>query len=316
MKFSQINKIAKQVLLLESNAIKSLADHLGDSFEKAVKLIMKTEGKLIISGIGKSGIIAAKIAASFTSTGRQSVFLNPVDASHGDLGIISKNDLHIILSNSGETHELSDLINFAKKMNNKIISITSNRNSLLAKSSDITLILPPHKEADILNIIPTTSTTLTLSIGDALCCTVLALRNFDKKSFKELHPGGKIGKKLRTLNEIMDHDLPLVNIDSSIIDAVLVMTEKKYGCAIIIDKKKHIKGILTDGDLRRSINKNIDLNGRVIKVMQKKPILASEDMLISTSIALMNKNAITSLIISKSNKAIGIVNLKKCLDNE
>ena len=315
MKISQINKIAKQVLLVESNAIKSLADHLGDNFEKAVKLIMKTEGKLVISGIGKSGIIAAKIAASFTSTGKQSVFLNPVDASHGDLGIISKNDLHLILSNSGETHELTDLINFAKKMNNKIISITSNKNSLLAKASDIKLTLPTHKEADILNMIPTTSTTLSLALGDALCCTVLSLRKFDKKSFKELHPGGKIGKKLKTIKEIMDSDLPVVNLFHSIIDAVLVMTEKKYGCALVLDNKKNIKGIITDGDLRRAINK-IDLNNNVQKIMQSKPILANEDMLISSAIALMNKNSITSLIISKGRKAIGIVNLKKCLDNE
>ena len=315
MKISQINKIAKQALLIESNAIKSLADHLGENFEKAVKLIMKTEGKLVISGIGKSGIIAAKIAASFTSTGKQSVFLNPVDASHGDLGIISKNDLHLILSNSGETHELTDLINFAKKMNNKIISITSNKNSLLAKASDIKLTLPAHKEADILNMIPTTSTTLSLALGDALCCTVLSLRKFDKKSFKELHPGGKIGKKLRTLKEIMDSDLPIVKLSQSIIDAVLIMTEKKYGCALVLDGNKNIKGIITDGDLRRAINK-IDLNNNVKKIMQSKPILANEDMLISSAIALMNKNSITSLIISKSKKAVGIVNLKKCLDNE
>jgi arabinose-5-phosphate isomerase len=315
MKISQINKIAKQALLIESNAIKSLADHLGENFEKAVKLIMKTEGKLVISGIGKSGIIAAKIAASFTSTGKQSVFLNPVDASHGDLGVISKNDLHIILSNSGETHELTDLINFAKKMNNKIISITSNKNSLLAKASDIKLTLPAHKEADILNMIPTTSTTLSLALGDALCCTVLSLRKFDKKSFKELHPGGKIGKKLRTLKEIMDSDLPIVKLSQSIIDAVLIMTEKKYGCALVLDGNKNIKGIITDGDLRRAINK-IDLNNNVKKIMQSKPILANEDMLISSAIALMNKNSITSLIISKSKKAVGIVNLKKCLDNE
>jgi len=315
MKINQINKLGKQALLIESKAIKSLADRLEGSFENAVKLIMNSEGKLIVSGIGKSGIIAAKISSSFTSTGKQSVFLNPVDASHGDLGVISKNDLHIILSNSGETLELTDLINFAKKMNNKIICITSNKNSLLAKSSDIKLILPPHKEADILNMIPTTSTTLSLALGDALCCTVLRLRKFDRKSFKELHPGGKLGKKLKTLKDIMDTDLPFVHLNGSILDAVLVMTEKKYGCAIILDKKRSVKGIITDGDLRRSINK-LNLKRNVKEIMQSKPILVDQDMLISTAIVLMNKNAITSLIISKAGKAIGIVNLKKCLENE
>ena len=315
MKINQINKLGKQALLIESKAIKSLADRLEGSFENAVKLIMNSEGKLIVSGIGKSGIIAAKISSSFTSTGKQSVFLNPVDASHGDLGVISKNDLHIILSNSGETLELTDLINFAKKMNNKIICITSNKNSLLAKSSDIKLILPPHKEADILNMIPTTSTTLSLALGDALCCTVLRLRKFDRKSFKELHPGGKLGKKLKTIKDIMDTDLPFVHLNGSILDAVLVMTEKKYGCAIILDKKRSVKGIITDGDLRRSINK-LNLKRNVKEIMQSKPILVDQDMLISTAIVLMNKNAITSLIISKAGKAIGIVNLKKCLENE
>ena len=315
MKINQINKVGKRALLIESNAIKSLADDLGDSFEKAVKLIMKTDGKLIISGIGKSGIIAAKIAASFTSTGKQSIFLNPVDASHGDLGLVSKGDLHLILSNSGETLELTDLINFTKKLNNKIISITSNKNSLLAKVSDIKLILPPHKEADILNIIPTTSTTLSLALGDALCCAVLNLRKFDKKSFKMLHPGGKIGKKLKTLREIMNLDVPLVDDKNSIIEAVLVMTEKRYGCAVVVDSKKNIKGIITDGDLRRSLNK-INLNDSVRKIFKKNPITAKADLLISSAIALMNKNAITSLIVSKSNKAIGMVNLKQCLDNE
>ena len=315
MNKTRIIKTGKSVLDIEANAISKLSKYLDNEFYKAVSLIIKLKGKLIISGVGKSGNIAAKLAASFTSTGVPAIFLNPVDASHGDMGIICNEDILIASSNSGESHELSDLLDFSKKKQIKIISITSNKNSLLSKNSDITLLLPRHKEADKLNTIPTTSTTMSLSLGDALCCSVLDIRNFDKKSFKELHPGGKIGKKLKTLNEIMDKDIPIVNNKASIKDAVLTMTEKKYGCAVMVDKNKKIIGILTDGDLRRAINE-INLNNSVKSIIRSKPITAKKNYLISSAVALMNKNAITSLIIADKNSPIGIVNLKQCIDNE
>ena len=315
MNKSRIIKTGKSVLNIEANAISKLSKDLDNEFYLAVSYIINLKGKLIISGVGKSGNIAAKLAASFTSTGVPAIFLNPVDASHGDMGIVNKGDILIALSNSGESHELSDLLNFSKKKQIKIISITSNKNSLLSKNSDITLLLPKHKEADKLNTIPTTSTTLSLSLGDALCCSVLDIRNFDKKSFKELHPGGKIGKKLKTLNEIMDKDIPIIENKASIKDAVLIMTEKKYGCAVMVDKNKKIKGILTDGDLRRAINQ-IDLNDSVKLIIKSKPITAKRNYLISSAVALMNKNAITSLIVAEKNIPVGIVNLKQCIDNE
>ena len=315
MNKSRIIKTGQSVLNIEANAINKLSKNLDNEFYKAVSSIVNLKGKLIISGVGKSGNIAAKLAASFTSTGVPAIFLNPVDASHGDMGIVSKEDILIALSNSGESHELSDLLDFSKKKQIKIISITSNKNSLLSKNSDITLLLPTHKEADKLNTIPTTSTTLCLSLGDALCCSVLDIRNFDKKSFKELHPGGKIGKKLKTLNEIMDKDIPIIDNKASIKEAVLIMTEKKYGCAVMIDRNKKIKGILTDGDLRRAINQ-INLNDNVNSIIKSKPITAKKNYLISSAVALMNKNAITSLIVAEKNVPIGIVNLKQCIDNE
>ena len=315
MNKSRIIKTGKSVLNIEANAISKLSKDLDNEFYLAVSLIINLKGKLIISGVGKSGNIAAKLAASFTSTGVPAIFLSPVDASHGDMGIVNKGDILIVLSNSGESHELSDLLNFSKKKQIKIISITSNKNSLLSKNSDIILLLPKHKEADKLNTIPTTSTTLSLSLGDALCCSVLDIRNFDKKSFKELHPGGKIGKKLKTLNEIMDKDIPIIKNKASIKDAVLIMTEKKYGCVVMIDKNKKIKGILTDGDLRRAINQ-IDLNDSVKLIIKSKPITAKRNYLISSAVALMNKNAITSLIVAEKNIPVGIVNLKQCIDNE
>ena len=315
MNKSKIKKVGQEVIKLESIALAKLSKSLDKDFIKAVELISKQNGKIIVSGVGKSGNIAGKIAASFTSTGIPAIYLNPVDASHGDMGIVEKNDVLIILSNSGESHELADLINFSKKKKIKIISITSSKKSLLSKNSDIGLVLPPHSEADKLQTIPTTSTTMSLALGDALCCSVLSLRKFDKKSFSELHPGGKIGKKLKTLNEIMDIDIPIIQSNSSIIDAVLIMTEKKYGCVVVLDKNKEIKGIITDGDLRRSIEK-IDMKEKATNIMKSRPIVATSDLLISSAIVLMNKHSITSLIVARQNKPIGIVNIKKCLEND
>ena len=315
MNKSKIKKVGQEVIKLESFALAKLSKSLDKDFIKAVELISKQNGKIIVSGVGKSGNIAGKIAASFTSTGIPAIYLNPVDASHGDMGIVEKNDVLIILSNSGESYELADLINFSKKKKIKIISITSSKKSLLSKNSDIGLVLPPHLEADKLQTIPTTSTTMSLALGDALCCSVLSLRKFDKKSFSELHPGGKIGKKLKTLNEIMDIDIPIIQSNSSIIDAVLIMTEKKYGCVVILDRNKEIKGIITDGDLRRSIEK-IDMKEKATSIMKSRPIVATSDLLISSAIVLMNKHSITSLIVARQNKPIGIVNIKKCLEND
>ena len=315
MNKSRIKKEGKKVIKLESEALAKLSNSLDHKFVEAVELISNQNGKITLSGVGKSGHIAAKIAASFTSTGIPAIYLNPVDASHGDMGIIDKNDVLIILSNSGESHELADLINFSKKKKIKIISITSTHKSLLSKNSDINLILPSHIEADKLQMIPTTSTTMSLALGDALCCSVLSLRKFDKKSFSELHPGGRIGKKLKTLRDIMDTDIPIIQSGSSIIDAVLIMTEKKYGCVVVLDKNKKIKGIITDGDLRRSIAK-INIKEKATNIMKSKPIIVKGDLLISSAIVLMNKHSITSLIIANQNKPIGIVNIKKCLENE
>ena len=315
MNKSKIKKVGQEVIKLESIALAKLSKSLDKDFIKAVELISQQNGKIIVSGVGKSGNIAGKIAASFTSTGIPAIYLNPVDASHGDMGIVEKNDVLIILSNSGESHELADLINFSKKKKIKIISITSSKKSLLSKNSDIGLVLPPHSEADKLQTIPTTSTTMSLALGDALCCSVLSLRKFDKKSFSELHPGGKIGKKLKTLNEIMDIDIPIIQSNSSIIDAVLMMTEKKYGCVVVLDRNKEIKGIITDGDLRRSIEK-IDMKEKATNIMKSRPIVATSDLLISSAIVLMNKYSITSLIVARQNKPIGIVNIKKCLEND
>ena len=305
----------KKAIKVQIEGIKKLEKSLNTDFYKAVELLLSLKGKLILSGVGKSGHIASKIAATFTSTGIVSIFLHPVEASHGDLGIIEKKDIVILLSNSGEASELTDIINYCKKNGIKIVCITSGKNSSLSKNSDVKIIIPKHKESDPLGIAPTTSTTLALIAGDALCSTILSYRNFDRQSFKNFHPGGKIGKSLRTLKEIMNTDIPLVPQKSKVLEAVIIMTKKKYGCAIIVDSKKNIKGVITDGDLRRSIKSDL-LNNNVSDIMRNNPILVSSNTLVSSAINIMNKNSITSLIISENKKAIGIVNLKDCLDNE
>ena len=305
----------KKAIKVQIEGIKKLEKSLNTDFYKAVELLLSLKGKLILSGIGKSGHIANKIAATFTSTGIVSIFLHPVEASHGDLGIIEKKDIVILISNSGEASELNDIINYCKKNGIKIVCITSGKNSSLSKNSDVKIIIPKHTESDPLGIAPTTSTTLSLVAGDALCSTILSYRNFDRQSFKNFHPGGKIGKNLRTLKEIMNTDIPLVLQKSKVLEAVIIMTKKKYGCAIIVDSKKNIKGVVTDGDLRRSMKSDL-LNDDVSNIMRNNPILVNSNTLVSAAINIMNKNAITSLIISENKKAIGIVNLKDCLDNE
>jgi len=305
----------KEAIKIQLEGVKKLQRSLNEDFYKAVELLLSLKGKLILSGIGKSGHIANKIASTFTSTGIVSLFLHPVEASHGDLGIIEKKDVVILISNSGEANEINDIINYCKKNGVKIICITSNKNSSLSKNSDVKIIIPKHKESDPLGIAPTTSTTLALIAGDALCSTILAYKKFDRQSFKNFHPGGKIGKNLRTINEIMNIDAPLVSINSKVLEAVIVMTEKKYGCAIIVDIKKNIKGIVTDGDLRRSLKSDL-LEANVTKIMRINPILVNKNTLVSSAINIMNKNSITSLIIAEKKKVLGIVNLKECLDNE
>ena len=305
----------KEAIKIQLEGVKKLQRSLNEDFYKAVELLLSLKGKLILSGIGKSGHIANKIASTFTSTGIVSLFLHPVEASHGDLGIIEKKDIVILISNSGEANEINDIINYCKKNGVKIICITSNKNSSLSKNSDVKIIIPKHKESDPLGIAPTTSTTLALIAGDALCSTILAYKKFDRQSFKNFHPGGKIGKNLRTINEIMNIDAPLVSINSKVLEAVIVMTEKKYGCAIIVDIKKNIKGIVTDGDLRRSLKSDL-LEANVTKIMRINPILVNKNTLVSSAINIMNKNSITNLIIAEKKKVLGITNLKECLDNE
>ena len=314
MSTKKIYSIGKNIIEKEIKGLKALKSSLNKDFSDAVELILENKKNVIITGLGKSGYIARKISSSFKSIGISSLYLHPSEASHGDLGIIDKGDILIVVSNSGETDEILDIINFAVLKGIKIISITSNTNGILSRNSNLVLKLPKHDEADKLKIIPTTSTTMALAIGDALCCAVLNYKKFDKSSFKKFHPGGKLGKNLKTLSDIMSKDLPIVHINETLSEAILIMTEKKYGCVIVCDLKGKIKGIITDGDLRRSFKKGLNyLNTSKIKdIMNSKPIMVRKDILVTTAINLMNKKSITSLIVSDKVKPIGIVNLREC----
>ena len=314
MSTKKIYSIGKDIIEKEIKGLKALKSSLNEDFSKAVELILDSKKNIILTGLGKSGYIARKVSSSFKSTGISSLYLHPSEASHGDLGIIDKRDILIIISNSGETNEILDIINFAKLKGINIISITSNTSSILSRNSTVVLKLPKHAEADKLKIIPTTSTTMALAMGDALCCAVLNYRKFDKSSFKNFHPGGKLGKNLKVISDIMSKDLPTVGINETISEAILVMTEKKYGCVIVCNHKNIILGIITDGDLRRSFKKGLNyLNTCKIKdIMNSKPVMVKENILVTSAINLMNKRSITSLIVSNKRKPIGIVNLKEC----
>lgn len=314
MSTKKIYALGKDIIETEIKGLKALKSSLNKDFSNAVELILESKKNIIITGLGKSGYIARKVSSSFKSIGVSSLYLHPSEASHGDLGIIDKRDILIIISNSGETDEIIDIINFAKLKDINIISITSNTSGILSRNSNIVLKLPKHDEADKLKIIPTTSTTMALAIGDALCCAVLNYKKFDKSSFKKFHPGGKLGKNLKTLSDIMSKDLPIVNINETISEAILIMTEKKYGCVIVCDSRDIIIGIITDGDLRRSFKKGLSyLNTCEIRdIMNSKPVIVKENILVTAAINLMNKKSITSLIISNNQKPLGIVNLREC----
>ncbi|GAB6072740.1 KpsF/GutQ family sugar-phosphate isomerase [Venenivibrio stagnispumantis] len=311
-----IVRFGKEIIEEEIRALNRLKDALNENFEKAVNLILGTTGKVIITGIGKSGIIGKKIASTFSSTGTPSFFLHPAEAIHGDLGMVEKEDLIIAISNSGESPELIAIIPTLKRWGNKIIAITNNPNSTLAKNSDIVLHLNIDKEACPLNLAPTSSTTATLVLGDALASTLLTIRNFKKEHFAEFHPGGALGKKLMKVSQIMHtgEKLPIVPENTPLQDAIITMSEKGFGAVLIVDKNNHLKGILTDGDLRRFIKKGGSIDkSKVEDAMTISPKYITEDMLVLEALEIMERYKITVLPVVKDNIPIGLVHLHDIL---
>jgi len=315
-------KIAKEVIETEIKSLKKLKKNIKSSFNKAVQAILDCKkGKIIISGVGKSGIVAKKIASTLSSVGTPSFFVDASSCSHGNLGQISSNDVLILISLSGETDELKNIIQYANR-NKKItlIAIVSKKNSLLYRASDIKLLIPEVKEADPSSIVPTSSTIVQLSIGDALAIATMKYKNFGKSDFKKFHPSGSLGIKLRTVEDLMitGKKVPIINQNLKMRNALNIITNKKLGVLIVKNSKGLTTGIITDGQIRRASQKNKDLQDLTIKkVMTLNPVSVDADMLAAKALSLMNLKKITSLCVhNKKNKkkTTGIIHIHNILE--
>ena len=292
--------LAKKSADIQINELKKVKKIFNNSFIKAVDLILNCKGKAIFAGIGKSGLIARKISATFSSVGVPSFFCDPAQALHGDMGQIEKKDILIIFSYSGNTSELNNMLKYANRYRIKIIGVASKPDSVLLKASDIKILLPKVKEADITGMVPTSSTSLTLLFGDCLATSVMNIKRFSKEKFKIFHPGGNIGHSLLLAKDIMvsGSKMPVINYKKTFKEAIKIMNQKKLGI-IVIEKNKFIKGLVTDGDLRREI-KNFKANGFLKKFMGK-PLVVNENMPAAKALTIMNEKKITSLLVVSDN---------------
>ena len=320
MKKKDYKKIAKNVIDLEIKALKKLKNSINKSFNEAVEAISKCQSKVILCGVGKSGLIAAKISATLSSVGTPSFSLSANDCSHGDLGSISKKDILILISYSGSTEELKNIIKYANRNRITLIGIMSKKNSILYKASDIKLLIPEVTEAG-LGIVPTSSTINQLSIGDALAVSTLNKKKISKKDFKKFHPSGNLGAKLRTVEELMitGNKIPFVNEGLKMKKALQIISNKKLGTLIVQDNKKITIGIITDGQIRRLNRTSDNLQNLCVKeVMTKNPISIDQDTLAEKALAIMNAKKITSLCVrSKKNikRTIGILHIHTILQS-
>ena len=314
MNKSQVIKEAKKVLKIEIDSAKTLSSSFNQSFYNVVKTIFDTQGRVVVTGIGKSGHIANKISATFSSTGTPSQFVHPTEASHGDLGSITNADCILVVSNSGQSNELNDVIDYAKRFNIPLLSISSNKKGLLYNKSDHAILFRKPIEACPLNLAPTSSTTMTLMIGDAIAISLLKMRGFDKSHFSEFHPGGNLGKDLVKLSEVMHgiKELPLVKENDLMSKVLIVITKKSFGCVGVINKSKNLVGIITDGDLRRNMKKDI-ISKLACKIMTKNPKVAKVNTLVGEALNMMNSKKITSLFVCADKKPIGIVHVHDLL---
>jgi len=311
------NKIlnrARKTLSTEIKEIQNLAKIFNDNFYRAVMLLSKVKGRVIITGIGKSAHIGSKIAATLTSTGTPSYFIHATEASHGDLGGIKKTDCVLAISNSGETSELNNIINYTKRFGIPLISISSNIKSLLNKSSTIGIVYKKPKEACPLNLAPTSSTTISLVIGDCLAMALLEFKGFNSSQFKNFHPGGNLGKDLKKISDIMHKgkSLPLAKEADKMTKTLITMTKKSFGCVGVIDKRQKLVGIITDGDLRKKMNNKL-FNLNASEIMTKKPTTGDKNMLVGEVLNIMNTKKITNLFICEKNKPIGIIHIHDLL---
>lgn len=309
---------AKKVLDIEAKSIIDLKNRLGREIEDAVEILYNCKGRVIVTGMGKSGHIGRKIAATLSSTGTPSYFLHPAESTHGDSGILTREDVVIAISNSGETQELMNLLPLIKRFSIPLISMTGKRESTLAKSGDVLLDISVEKEACPLGKAPTASTTVTLALGDALAICLLKKRGFSEEDFLMYHPSGALGKKkLINVKDLMitDERLPVISQEKSFLDVVKFISEKKLGCAILTDEKGCMQGVLTDGDIRRILLAHPDVSKLVSKdVMTKNPKTVTADSIATKALAIMEKYSITSLaVVDENNRPIGIIHVHDLL---
>ena len=317
-----IIKIAKEVVKIETTSLKKLEANIGKSFEQIIKTIINCKnGKIIISGVGKSGIIGKKWSATLSSTGTPSFFLDASNASHGDMGQITSNDILILISLSGQSEELKNIIQYTSRNKNiKLIGITSKKDSLLYKNSDLKFLLPSVKEAGPGNIVPTSSTTVQVALGDAIAITCMVYKKFGKLDFKKFHPSGFLSIKLKTVEDLMlsGKKIPFVNENVSMKDALVSITKKNLGTLVIRNNRNYTTGILTDGDLKRINNIKLSFKDlKLKKVMKKRPISVDKDMLAAQALSIMNNKKITSLCVhqnNKKNKTIGFIHIHNILN--
>lgn len=303
----------RRVIRREADALDILADGLGDSFSQAVDLLIASTGRVIVSGMGKSGHIARKIAATFASTGTPAHFVHPAEASHGDLGMVARGDVLIVLSNSGETPELADILAHAKRFGIPLIGVAGRPGSTLLRQSDAAILLPDAPEACDTGIVPTTSTTMTLALGDALAIALMEHRAFTPEHFRMFHPGGKLGARLLKVRDLMHDDPPLVSAETSMGDALLVISRRGFGVVGVTGQDGELVGIITDGDLRRHMDGLLSMTAG--QVMTASPKTIGPDALAGEALAAMNDRKITCLLVTDTGgtTATGIVHIHDCL---
>ena len=320
MKKNNYTKIGRNVIDLEIKALKKLKNKLNHSFNKAVNAIVNCKSKVILCGVGKSGLIASKISATFSSVGTPSFTVSANDCSHGDMGAISKKDVLILISYSGNSAELKNIITYANRNRITLIGIVSKKNSILYKGSDIKLLIPEVTEAG-LGIVPTSSTINQLSLGDALAVATLSKKNISKKDFKKYHPSGSLGAKLKTVEDLMltGKKIPFINENETMKKALNIITKKNLGTLIAQNNKKQTTGIITDGQIRRKTGEMLNIYNKKVKdIMTKNPISVDKDTLVDKALSIMYSKKITSLMVSgnsNKNKTIGIIHIHNILEN-
>ncbi len=319
MNKNSLRNIATEVIDLKINSLKILKKSINKNFDKAVNSIVDCQSKIILCGVGKSGLIASKIASTFSSVGSPAFSLSANDCLHGDLGSITKKDVLILISNSGKSEEIVPIIKFANRNKIKLIGIVSKKKSFLYKASDIKILLPEVKESG-LGVVPTSSTSIQLAIGDALAVAALKKKQFSKYDFSRLHPGGNLGRQLKTVGDIMvlGNKIPFITENKNMKETLKIISEKKLGVVVVRNRKKITTGIITDGNVRKLRQKNIDFQKTLVKnVMTKNPITIDSDTLAIKALRIMNEKKITSLCVHKNNKlnkTTGLIHIHHILD--